>query len=56
MTPQLILILVFALDIGIGIAKHGQPKEGNHNVVTQILGAIIFLSLTYWGGFFDKMF
>lgn len=50
--PQIIMIVVSAMYVGIGLAMHGQPKTGEHNFVVSLLGAVIELSILWWGGFF----
>jgi hypothetical protein len=50
--PQLIIVCLWALSLGIELVKHGQPRTGNHNAVAQILATAICALILYWGGFF----
>ena len=50
---QIILLSLIGLNLLISSYLHGKPKEGNHSVFVSIIGAVIHLSLLYFGGFFD---
>lgn len=50
--PAIILIVLFALSLGIGIAEHGKPKEGKNNFWISLVSTGIVFGLLYWGGFF----
>ncbi|HSH24349.1 MAG TPA: hypothetical protein VLA13_02260 [Massilibacterium sp.] len=56
MLPQIILILLNFISLGIAIAKHGEEKTGNENVWTNIIAIIVTYSLLFAGGFFDVFF
>ena len=50
--PQIILIAWYVLSLGVTLAKHGEPRDGKYNFLTNlIITAIVFLIL-WWGGFF----
>ena len=51
--PQILIIFLWALGIGIEAAKHGQPKTGNHNFITQLIAVGISFTILYFGGFFS---
>ena len=54
--PQIIIIVLYALSLGMYIAKHKEKKEGSmatYNAWTAAFTAIITLGLLYWGGFFN---
>ena len=51
-TPQIIIITLLAMGVGIDLVKHGEPKTGSHNVWITIADAVLTLSLLKWGGFF----
>lgn len=40
------------LGVGVVLAKHGQPKEGEYNVLTTLACCIPVWALLYFGGFF----
>ena len=51
--PQIIMIIVFGLNLGISIAKNGEPREDTYNFWITLIGTIINVGLLYWGGFFS---
>lgn len=55
MTPQIIVIAFVFISLGITLAKHGQ-EQGKHNFFISLVGAAIWLSLLWWGGFFGCFF
>lgn len=50
--PQLIYLALLVLGAGMELARHGQPKTGEHNVITTLIASAIILALLAWGGFF----
>lgn len=50
--PQIIVICVTFLAIGIEMSRHGEKRKGTYNVFISILGNAINLAILYWGGFF----
>lgn len=50
--PQIIIIVLYAMGLGINLVKHGEPLEGKHNIVTSLIGTAIMIGLLIWGGFF----
>lgn len=52
--PQIIIIVLQALGLGIALQQHGQPKTGKHNFGTMLVATCINFGLLYWGGFFSK--
>lgn len=55
MWPQITIIILSAIGLGIYIVKHGQPKNENYNVITHLISIAIVYTLLYAGGFFDVM-
>ena len=51
--PQIILILLWAIGIGMIAAKHGERETVTHCVWSQIICVGITWGLLYWGGFFS---
>lgn len=43
----LTIIIMDCLGIGINLAKHGEPKEGEYNFVISLIGALINIGLIY---------
>ena len=50
--PQIIIVILYALNVGITLTKHGEPKEGNYNVFSTLIGTAISVGILWWGGFF----
>jgi hypothetical protein len=51
--PQVLLLVFLALDIGVVLAKHGQPRKENYNLFVTVISHAIMVALLIWGGFFD---
>ena len=51
--PQIILIVLTCLSMGISLQKHGDPERGTYNAWGNAIGCLITFSLLWWGGFFD---
>lgn len=49
--PQIIYIVLTAMNLGMALAKHGKPRE-NWNVFVNSASAAIVYTLLIWGGFF----
>lgn len=52
--PQIIMIIFFAMDLGINLAKHGEDKKGKYNIWVALICALIEFFILYCGGFFSK--
>lgn len=50
--PQIIMIAIYAVSVGISIAKHGEPKTGEYHGPGAFIGAAIGIAILWWGGFF----
>lgn len=50
--PQIAVITICAMGIGISLEQHGKPKEGVENVWTTIIATAVFMALLWAGGFF----
>ena len=51
--PQVIVIGIMGLGLGVAAAKHDKPREGKHNVVMTLFALAVEGGLLYWGGFFS---
>ena len=52
--PQIIVIVLLAMDLGINLAKHKEPKEGSsaeYNFWTACIVTIIWGVVLWLGGF-----
>jgi hypothetical protein len=51
--PQVLILLLIALDIGVVLAKHDQPRTDKYNVFVTAISHAIMVAILIWGGFFD---
>jgi hypothetical protein len=46
------IVAMYCLSLGIQMAKHGQPKDGEYNALTAFSAMAIMLALMYGAGTF----
>ena len=51
--PQITIIVLHALKIGIHMARHDQPTGDCYNALTSSISTGIIMAVLYWGGFFN---
>ena len=51
-TPQIILLVLVALNLLANAYLHGKPRNGNYNLLTALINAGIIIWLLVAGGFF----
>ena len=51
--PQITIIALYALSLGMTLAQHGKPKTGTHSFWVALIGTAINFGILYWGGFFN---
>lgn len=56
MVPQLLLIVLTAVGLGLQWADHGKTKTARQSVVPSVIATAIVQLLLYWGGFYDVFF
>lgn len=52
--PQIIMIILICLSLGISLAKHGQPRpeeSAKYNFWSELFESIVVILILYWGGF-----
>jgi len=49
--PQILVIVLMALGVGVSLAKYGQQKTDKHDIWDVLIGPSIIAGLLYWGGF-----
>jgi hypothetical protein len=54
MIATIILLVIQILNLGITLAKNGEPKEGKYNFWARLLAVIILIVLYYYAGLFDN--
>ncbi len=50
--PQLIMLVLMTVALGISLSEHGQERRGTKNFFTDLIATIISFGLLWWGGFF----
>ena len=56
MIATIIIIAMFAVGLGFSIAKHGEEKVRKYSMWQQLLKTIVWFTLFYFAGLFDKFF
>ena len=51
--PQIIMIALLAMSIGIGLAKRGEPRKEKHNFWLSVFCVFAEAGILYSGGFFS---
>jgi hypothetical protein len=51
--PQIIMIALLAMSLGVYLANHGKPKTGEYNFWVGVIATAIQTALLVWGGFFN---
>ena len=51
--PQIIVLVLYSITIGIEMAQHGETYVTKHNVFITMIGVVMMLGLLWWGGFFS---
>ena len=54
MWALLTLIVISCIELGIALAKHGQPKEGKYSFWVYLFSCAVQYWLLYEAGLFDK--
>ena len=54
MIATIIIIILLAIDLGMSLAKHGEPKGGTYNFWVTLLAVALQAYLFYAAGLFDK--
>lgn len=50
--PEITLLVLQAIGLGISLARHGEPKTGTNNVYIDMIALSISQALLIWGGFY----
>ena len=50
--PQIIVVLMYMLTLGMELAQDGKPKTGTHSFWASLLVIGVLFALLKWGGFF----
>ncbi len=49
--PQIVMILVYSLNLLIAANRHGKARTGKENFWTSLIGIVIGSTILYYGGF-----
>ena len=50
--PQIIMIAIMAMDLGLHLAKNGEPRDDNYSFPIMLVSTAMQVGLLIWGGFF----
>lgn len=50
--PQIIMITLGAINLGIALGKHGEYRTRAHNFWETLISTVIEFAILAWGGFF----
>lgn len=50
--PQIIMIALLGMGLGMHMVKNGEPREGVYSFPIQLVSTLIEVGLLVWGGFF----
>lgn len=51
--PQILMMVLLAMDVGMNLAKHGETREGKYNFGVTLIADGIIAALLWAGGFFS---
>lgn len=54
MVATIILLALILVNLGIHLAKHGEPREDKYNFWLYLIATIIELVLYYYAGLFEN--
>ena len=49
---EMAMMALYAINIGVALAMHGKPKQGNHSIVTTIIAIGLSYTILRWAGLF----
>jgi len=55
MIPQLIIIMLGMIGLGMNVAKHGEPKDSKYNGWSHLIATLIIWTVLYYGGFWHEL-
>ena len=50
--PQILIIALYMLSLGLNLAKDGEPKDGTYHFGAAFIATAIIFAILIWGGFF----
>lgn len=52
--PQILVIVLMAMSLGISLIKHGECRTGKYNFFVDLFAVAIEVAILYCGGFFSR--
>ena len=49
--PQIVMIVLYVVNVVIDAQRHGEPKDGKHNVLVTLVGSALGVWVLWAGGF-----
>jgi len=49
--PQITMITLYAIGLGVAFAQHGSPKSGTENFWITAAATGVAIGILWWGGF-----
>lgn len=53
--PQITFAVFLGVELGIRLAKNGQPRTGHYTLWDQLISWALILVVLYYGGFFTEV-
>lgn len=50
--PQYVMAAIYLIEIGIHLAKNGEPMKGSYSFASAVIGAVIAFVILKAGGFY----
>lgn len=50
--PQIIIIAMYGLNVGVNLTRDGEPRDEKYSFVTSVFATLINVFLLWAGGFF----
>ena len=54
MVATIIILCLYAMNLGISLIMHGKPKDEKYNFWTTLLATGVSVALLWWAGIFEN--
>ena len=51
--PQIIMVILMSINLGIELINHGKTAPRTYNVVRELVADGLLIALLWWGGFWN---
>lgn len=55
MIPQIIMLSIWMISLGVNISKHGEERNSKYNAYHFIIAKMIIFAILYYGGFWNVL-